>query len=681
MFQLSADVGGTFVDLVLVDVGNGRVWVDKVAATQTSADGILAGISRICAQAGVRPADIARFVHGFTIATNAWLTRSGAKAVLVVTDGFRDVLEVGSQRRPLLYSLTSPRRDRLVPRSRVVEVRERVASEGDAVLPLSDAEIARVVAEIARHEPESVAISLLFSFMNPAHEARLAAAIRQALPGVPVYLSSEVNPQIQEYPRTNTVAASAYVGPKVQAYVELLLTGLDAIGYRNPLMLMRSDGGVATPEAAKRSPETMLLSGPAGGVIAAAALGKLIDAPDLITFDMGGTSADFALIAGSMPGAATDRTMNGQVLRSPMLAIETTSAGGGSIASVDRGGALRVGPDSAGSRPGPACYGLGGTQPTLTDAAVVLGIIYPDDFAGGTIRLDIDAARAAIERVVARPLQVGIDEAAWGMIAVSCAQMRQAIRALSVERGHDLRNFALLAFGGAGAIFGSIMLDELGADRLIIPPRPGVFAAFGLLLADISHTVQAPFGGDLASVAEDTIRARLHRLTESLEAALERDGVPKPRRTVHHLLDLRYRGQFHDITIPIDQWDPPRIAEDFHATHDQLYGHADHDSPIEITGLRAQGVGILDKPRFTRLEPDVHPTAPRAHATRRIVLDKSGKQADCPVFLRSTLLAGQRLTGPAVVSQSDTTILLLPGQAARVDDYGNLHITAGDAAR
>ncbi|MGE0714667.1 MAG: hydantoinase/oxoprolinase family protein [Alphaproteobacteria bacterium] len=682
MHYLSSDVGGTFVDLVLVDPVRGDLHVEKVPSTGHSADGILDGIGRILKAAGIPVDQVGSFVHGFTIATNAWLTRRGAKVAFVVTDGFRDVMEIGTQRRSQLYALTAEKPPPIVPRSQAVEIAERIDAFGDVVDPLTDAEVARAIAALRAMRPDSVAIMLLFSFMNDAHERRLADAIPAALPGVPVYLSSEINPQIEEYVRANTTVAAAYVGPAVDGYVTALEDGLRRIGFSAPLMLMRSDGGVATPDATRRNPATMLLSGPAGGVIAAAALGAAIGVPDIVTFDMGGTSADFSLIADGTARISGERSVNDQTLRLPMLDIETISAGGGSIASVDRAGALHVGPQSAGSIPGPACYGRGGTEPTLTDAAVVLGLIDPDDFAGG--RLLPEAAEAVIAAKVGGPLGLTVTEAAWGMIAVANAQMRQAIRALSIERGHDLRRFSLLAFGGAGPIFAALMADDLGIRQVLIPQRPGVFAAFGLLLSDVKHNAQAPYATALEDVVADDLARRLGRLAEGLDAALARDGVPADRRQVRFLADMRYAGQFHDITVPIASpavgawWDAGVAADTFHRAHEQGYGHCDRDSPVEIVNVRAEAQGRVDKPSFPMLAPRTA-GAPVPVRHRDIVLERGGRHR-CPVYLRADLAPGDVLEGPAIVSQSDTTVLILPGQTGTTDDHGVIRIASMERA-
>jgi N-methylhydantoinase A len=678
MRQLASDVGGTFVDVVLWDDETGSLHVDKLPSTRHSAAGILSAIHAICQDAGIVPSEVDRFVHGFTIATNAWLERRGGRVMLLTTRGFRDVLEIGTQRRPSTYSLRQTKRAPLVPRSMVFEIDERIDAFGEVVTPLTDGEIARVVAEASACAPDAVAIGLLFSYLNADHEDRLAAALREALPGVEVYTSAQINPQIEEYARICTAATAAYVGPAVREYVASLQTGLSEAGL-NSLMLMRSDGGVATPEATLGNPATMLLSGPAGGVVAAAALGQTIGARNIVAFDMGGTSADFSLIADGRLGRSNERRLGEQPVRLPMIDVETISAGGGSIASVDHAGALTVGPRSAGSIPGPACYARGGTRPTLTDATLVLGMIDAADFAGGSLALDVAAARAAIERHVGTPLGLDVEDAALGMIALANAHMRQAIRALTIERGHDIRHFALTAFGGAGAIFASLMQPDLGIAEVLIPPRPGVFAALGLLMSDIRHNTQASFAMPLSRFEGEAISHRLDELGQILDVSLARDGVPEASRAVTYAADMRYVGQFHDLTISLPgRFDADALASLFHRAHERVHGHANPSGAVEIVTLRAEGTGQVSKATFPRL-PEAEEPLSAPSGERSIRFPGHAASVASPVHRRDALRPGHVLAGPAVVSQSDSTVLVAPGQTAQVDAWGVIHITGGGA--
>ncbi|MFZ5791546.1 MAG: hydantoinase/oxoprolinase family protein [Pseudomonadota bacterium] len=689
MRYLAADVGGTFTDLVLVDgaAAAARVFIDKVPSQATGSGlGVREGIKRLAAAAGIVPAEIDLFVHGFTVGTNAFLTRSGAKAALVVTRGFRDLLLIGNQMRPSLYSLTAKKPPPVVPRSRTVEALERIDAFGQVVTALSPAEAHRVARAVAALEPEAVAICLTFAHLNPSHEAMLAEAIGQVLPGVPLYLSSRVNPQIEEYPRANTTAVAAYAGPVIDRYIGRLEANLAEVGLDAPLRLMRSDGGVATPRAARENPAHMLLSGPAGGVIAGAELARALGIAGMVTFDMGGTSADFSVILEGRPSMVAEREIDGQPLRLPTIDIETISAGGGSIARVDIGGALRVGPRSAGAVPGPACYGQGGTDATVTDAAVVMGLLDPDEYLGGEMRLDPDLAARAVERHVAKPLGLGLEEAAYGIVSVANANMIQAIRALSVERGHDVRGFALLAFGGAGPLYAPYMARELAMAEVVAPRNPGVFAAQGLLLTDIRHAAQAPFQRNIAKLGADEIGARLLSLEAELARALEADGVPPEERYFRFAADMRCVGQFHLLTIPLAEptragapanetswWDAGKLAADFHAAHERAYGHAEPSVPVEIVNLRVDGFGKIRRPPLPP-EPAFVSGLAEPVGKRRVYFDRSSGWIEAAVHRRDRLEPGQEIAGPAIVMQRDSTVVLLPGQRARVDARGTIRI-------
>jgi len=681
MISLSADIGGTFTDVILADSKRNKVYADKVLSTPGSSDAVIEGILQLTRQAGIQPADIDVFVHGFTIATNAWLTRSGARVVLAVTDGFRDVLEIATQRRPLSYSLTQSRPAPLVPRSRAVQIKERVDAFGQVCTALSSEEARHMADAIAALEPEAVAICLLFSHLNPVNEQRLMQAVRERLPGIPVYCSSEVNPQAEEYPRTNTTVTCAYVGPVVDKYIRALEAALPTIGVKAPVLLMRSDGGVSTIQAARGNPVNMLLSGPAGGVIAGMAASEDHGIRNIITFDMGGTSADFSLISNGEALTANERLINGEVLRLSTLDISTISAGGGSIGAVDLGGAIRVGPASAGSVPGPACYGLGGVLPTLSDAALVMGLLDPSANLAGGLRLDIDKARQALKTEIADKLDVSIDEAAYGMVAIANAQMAQAIRSLSVERGYDLRDFALLSFGGAGSIFAPFLMQELEMQEIVIPLRPGVFSASGMLLSDMRHTFQAPFLTPVNDVDQGRFTLALKGLDELVSAAFKRDGIAQEKQVVRYYADLRYVGQVHELTVPLAgeagavRWDPAVLSEQFRRHHERAYGFADASMPCEIVNLRVEGIGLMYKPKPEPLAAGSSVAAPTA--MRQVYLGPELGRRTAAVYDRADLRQGQTLHGPSIVNQSDTTIFILPGQSATVGLHGVLRVVAG----
>ena len=673
------DVGGTFTDLVLID-GMSGVHLDKVPSTPGRPDAVLDGIRRIAGTAGVAASGIDLFVHGFTVATNAFLTRNGARVAMAVSEGMRDILEIGDQMRPHLYRLSQTKPLPVVPRSRMVEVAERRDAFGNVVTQLTGEETRRVAAAIAALEPESVAICLAFSFLDPRHEEMLEEALAEELPGVPLYLSSRVNPQIEEYPRANSTALAAYVGPVVDRYVATLDQALAADNVAAPLRLMRSDGGIATPRSARDNPAAMLFSGPAGGVIAGANMAEEFGVGDLVTFDMGGTSADFSVIAGGEPRMVTERRIDGVPLRLPTLDIETISAGGGSIAHVDIGGALRVGPQSAGAEPGPACYARGGRHATVTDAAVVLGILHPEEFLGGEVPLDAGLADEAVTENVARPLGLSPAEAALGIVRVANAGMIQTIRKLSVERGLDIRDFALVAFGGAGPIYAPYMARDLGMAEVLVPAHPGVYAAQGLLMSDVRHTAQAAFQRGLAKTPEAELSGRLGAMADELDAELARDGIAETNRYLRYLADMRCTGQFHELLVPLPPpgdagwWKPDEVAAAFHEIHERAYGHTDPDVPVEFVNLRVEAFGRTPKAAVPPA-PERATAAPEPAGRRQVCLDVMAGFVETPVYRRDDLRPGHEFTGPAIITQRDTTTVVLPGQVVTVAGSGVLRVS------
>ena len=676
--SIGVDVGGTFTDLVLID-GQAGVHLDKVPSTPGRPDAVLDGIRRIAGMAGVDASRIDLFVHGFTVATNAFLTRNGARVAMAVSAGMRDILEIGDQMRPHLYRLSQTKPLPVVPRSRMIEVAERRDAFGNVVTPLTGEETRRVAAAIAALEPESVAICLAFSFLDARHEEMLEEALAEELPGVPLYLSSRVNPQIEEFPRANSTALAAYVGPVVDRYVSTLDQALAADSVAAPLRLMRSDGGIATPRSARDNPAAMLFSGPAGGVIAGANMAEELGVGDLVTFDMGGTSADFSVIAGGEPRMVTERRIGGVPLRLPTLDIETISAGGGSIAHVDIGGALRVGPQSAGAEPGPACYARGGRHATVTDAAVVLGILHPEEFLGGEVPLDAGLAEEAVAENVARPLGLSLAEAALGIVRVANAGMIQTIRKLSVERGLDIRDFALVAFGGAGPIYAPYMARDLGMAEVLVPAHPGVYAAQGLLMSDVRHTAQAAFQRGLAKTREAELSGRLGAMAGELDAELARDGIAETNRYLRYLADMRCTGQFHELLVPLPQpgdagwWKPDEVAAAFHEIHERAYGHTDPDVPVEFVNLRVEAFGRTQKAAKPPA-PERATQAPEPAGHRQVCLDVTAGFVETPVYRRDDLQPGHEFAGPAIITQRDTTTVVLPGQVVTVADSSVLRV-------
>ncbi|WP_217915723.1 hydantoinase/oxoprolinase family protein [Miltoncostaea marina] len=587
---VGVDVGGTFTDAAVV--AGGRLVTAKVPTTpDDQSDGVVAAVLAALGRAGLGPGDVTRFGHGMTVGTNALLEGTGARTSLVATQGFGDVLELRRQDRAHLYRLDAHHPAPLVPPERVHEVRERCGPDG-VITPLDEGSLERAVAAVRADGSGAVAVGLLFAFAHPGHEARVAAALRAALPGVHVSVSSEVLPEIREYERISTTVVDAYLTPVLRRYLERLGRRAAEAGLPAPA-IMQSSGGVLPIEDSARHAAWTVMSGPAGGVIGAAALAAREERRLALTFDMGGTSCDVALVRDGAPARASGTTIAGHPLHLPMLDVATVSAGGGSIAWADSGGALRVGPHSAGARPGPAAYGLGGDRPTVTDADVVLGRLPADVALGGRIRLDAAAARAAVGRLAAE-LGLGLEECAEGILTVAVGEMVRALRRVSVERGEDPREATLIAFGGAGPLHACTVAEELGVRRVIAPPAAGVLAALGLVMAgerrDYVQTVLAPVGaGGLAA---------------RLEPLAARAGADLPGARHSAAADCRYAGQSHALTVP---WDPAApedaLAEAFHAAHRERYGDADAGRPVEAVTLRLAAERPGADPAIAPAEP------------------------------------------------------------------------------
>ncbi|MGH3751319.1 MAG: hydantoinase/oxoprolinase family protein [Pseudonocardiaceae bacterium] len=639
------DVGGTFTDVVVHAAGH-RPRAVKVPTTPGNQS---VGVQRGVAQ-GWPDGQLRLLPHGTTTATNAVLERTVARTVLVTTEGFADVLQIARQDRPALYDLTVTRPEPLVPHGRVVTVAERTGPDGEAVIALTDGEIDRVVREVARLEPESVAVSLLFSYAGDGHERRLCGALSRL--GVPITRSSALLPEFREFERASTCVLNAAIEPVMRRYLSQLTTRLPG----PTITVMTSGGGTAGVDFVAAAPVHTLLSGPAAGVVAAGAVARGAGFPDAIAFDMGGTSTDVCLIRAGQPEVSTSAQIAGLPFRTPAVGIHTVGAGGGSIAWVDTGGALRVGPRSAGADPGPACYGLGGAEPTVTDAHCVLGHLGPDRELGGGLRLDADAAARAVG---ALPESAG---GAPGILAVVRATMARALRKVSTERGVDPAGLALVAYGGAGPLHATALARELGCRAVVVPPVPGVLSALGLLLAparyEASRTVMAPAGDDLTeawAVLEDQARQELHRQGVA-------GGI-----TVSRVADARYAGQSHELRIGVEPG--ADLAALLHTAHRQAYGYAMPDERVLVVTLRvvARGDPILsDAPR------DWDQGEPTPERSREI-----GGGGLARVVSRAGLKSGDEVTGPVLIEQPDTTTLLASGEVAVVDEAGNLVVHLG----
>jgi N-methylhydantoinase A len=693
--RIGIDIGGTFTDLVAIAT-DGRITTRKVASTPHDyGEGIIAGLRELLTGG----ASITEVLHGTTIGSNTVLEGRGARTALITTRGFRDILEIRDLRMPVLYDIgwTKPRA--LVERRLRLEVTEKLRPDGSVAIPLDPASVDAAIEMLRAEQVESVAICLLHSYANPTHEREVATRLRAALPELAISISHEILPEIKEYPRTSTTVINAYVQPVVRAYITALDARLRALGIDAPLQLMQSNGGLASVAFAAAAPAHIIESGPAAGVVGGAALARHLNAPKLITFDMGGTTAKAGLVEGGEVLRSEAIEVGGGVmvgsrllvgagymLKLPAIDLAEVGAGGGSICRLDAAGAPKVGPDSAGADPGPVCYGNGGTAPTITDCNLVLGYLDPGGLVGGALKLNVAAATAAIARDLAGPMRCSVEAAASGMLRLAAANMMRAIRAVSVERGRDPRQFALLAFGGNGPLFAASIAAELGIGHVIVPPMPGLFSAFGLLVADTEHHASQSFrmrldGAGVDEPGMERFAAVLGALMHAGADRLARDGFSPQRHSFRAAAIARYVGQSSDIEVPLPEIGVPvpdgaadRILHElparFGIEHARTYGfRAPPEEPVEVTGLSVIARGIGDVPRLPARIP---PAGGAASATRRAWFHASWTET--AVIDRAGLSATPR-EGPLIVQEYDATCLVPPGARAALDGFGNIVLT------
>ena len=690
-WRLGFDIGGTFTDFVLQEVNAGAVFVGKELTTpRDPSEGVVRGLASLLETARVRLADVDQIVHGTTLGANLVIERRGARTFLVTTRGFRDVLEIQRQFRYNLNDFFLDKHPPLIPRDQIVEVTERVLADGRVHVPLDEVEARAALVACRDAGAEAVAVAFLHSYANPAHEAAIRELAGEIVPGLPVVLSSDVSPQYREYERTNTTVVNAYITPRFAQYLHALRARLGERGFARRLYVMQNNGGIATAETAAAFPVRSLDSGPAAGAILAAHIGRLTGHQDLIAFDMGGTTAKAALIEHGVP-ASTDqlevdmigmRKGSGLPVQVPSVDLVEIGAGGGSRARIERG-LLRVGPDSAGADPGPACYGLGGLEPTVTDANLVLGYLDAGFFLGGARRLDLAAATAAIETHVAKPLGVSVVEAAWGIHQLVTLNMEGAIRVVSIGRGKDPRNLACVTFGGAGPIHGARLARSLGVARVIVPFAAGVGSAMGLLTADARFDLARTFVAALGAAPWEEINA--------LYAAMEADGAAQITATglagqwrTRRLAEVRYAGQGHELSveIPAGRLGPESLAaiERAHAAvYASRYGYAEAPgTALEATNWKLEISCGVPAMVMAGAAPVTGGSA--AKKPRPVYFPECGGFVDCRVHDRYRLAPGVSVRGPAVIEERETTVLLLPGDEAVVDRHRNLVVEIGGSA-
>jgi N-methylhydantoinase A len=690
-YRVTVDTGGTFSDFVYLNEETREVSISKVPSTPDDPSrAILQGIEMLLAK-GVAAADIGFFCHGTTVGTNALLEGKGVKTGLLVTEGFRGIYPVGEQARPYGAAIFDVMYDKpalLVPQSLTGEVKERVDYQGHVLKALDEAALRETLRALAAHKLESIAVCLLFSFLHPEHEARVREIAREELPDCSVSLSSEIVPLIREYHRLSTTVINAYLQPILARYIAQLDRRLSAAGVgTRQKYIMQSNGGMATFAAAARKAVTTVLSGPAGGVTAGAYACRMTGFQNVITFDMGGTSCDVALIRDGEPFIASRGKIEGRDLALPMMDINTVSAGGGTIAMVDRFGVLQVGPHSAGAKPGPACYGRGGEMPTITDCNLVMGHLSADNFLGGQMRLDLVRARQAVSTKVAEPLAIDTVEAAEGIVRIIEVKMEEAIKAISTMRGHDLRDFMLLAFGGAGPVHAGRIARDLGMAGLIVPLYPGVYSAIGLIMSDVKHDYVQSKMQPMEELSPDEVNGMFERLEALAAADLRADGFAPEHIKIQRALDMRYAGQGYEITLPCAPTPPSPangggkggdgglsgLRRQFDQQHKTMFGHMAPEQAVEVVSYRVRGLGLVPPVELPRFKPTGATLADAQRATRQVRFD--GRDLDCPVYQRERLDVGLTLRGPAILDQLDCTAVIYAGQTARVDEWKTLIVT------
>jgi N-methylhydantoinase A len=686
-WRIGIDIGGTFTDVAMVEEGSGRIGIAKVLTTPRDfGQGVIEGITRGLAENSIEPTDVVLLSHATTVVTNALLEHKGARCGFIATRGFRDLLELRRSSRPDLYDLFQDGPSILVPRRYRWEITERVDAQGEVVVPLAMEELPALIEAIREAGLQTVAVSLLFSFLNDAHERSVGAALRAALPDVGVFLSCEVLPEIREFERASTTAVCAYVGPLLAGYLDRLSRSTRALGLPE-LYVMGSSGGVFDIAEGLRMPAMAVESGPAAGVIAAALAGRQLGRPNLLSFDMGGTTAKASVIVGhevavtaeyEVGGAAnTKRWMHGtgHPIRVPVIDLAEVSAGGGSIAWVDPGGALKVGPFSAGADPGPAAYGAGGLRATVTDADVVLGWLNRDALLGGGLKIDLAAAERAVATDVAERFGLSVREAAARIVEVVNSNMAQALRIVSVERGHDPREFSLIAFGGAGPVHAVALAEELAIPEVIIPPAPGAFSALGLVATDLKRDYARTLYADLARVEPARVGEAFAAMEAAGAAMLEAASVPTERRGLVRSADVRYRRQAYELTLPVEDGAVTRamlerLAAAFHEKHAQTYGHANPAESVQLVNLRLTAVGKLADLKLAQ------PSDPgQARVRQREVWFAATGFVPADVHWRNGLMAGAAIAGPAIIEALDSTTVVPPGWIARVDALGYIRLT------
>ena len=710
-FRLGVDVGGTFTDFVLYNQDSGETRITKVPTTPANpANGVLNGIAKL----GVDLADVESLEHGTTVATNTLIERNGAKTAFLTTEGFRDTLEIRRANRKELYDAQWTPPPALVPRRNRLEIKERLYWNGEVATPLDEDQVQDVIETLKARDIEAVAICFIHSYQHPKHEMLVKDLVQAALPDAFVTASSEVTQEMREFERGSTVAANAYVGPKVQTYLDSLSEGLRGAGLKTDVSVMQSNGGVATLDEAKSVPAKMARSGPAGGAMALQRLSQMIGRSELVGIDIGGTSADVSVIVESRTRWTSPLVVEwGMPILFPSVDVVSIGAGGGSIAWIDEGGILHVGPQSAGADPGPVCYDIGGAEPTSTDGQVVLGRIDPDQFLGGEMKIRKDLAEKAIAETVGNPLSLGLEEAADGLLKIMENNLMQAIRYVTVEKGYDPRDFALVGLGGGGPMYVSNLARELGMKTAIVPTAPGVLSAWGLLTVDMVQDRSKTVLRRRRALRNEDLEETFNDLRESIYKSFLRQGISAKDVAMEYYLDLQYYGQVYSLAVSlgdlaaktgdIPSKDDIRVAEAgtisiqldlaphgkvevsddvldaatdrFHSEHEREYGHADPEQEVQVVHARVFGSASVAKPEIKKGKKGGADSSAAVRTKRAVYFD--GGDQETTIYTRDLLKPGNRLAGPAIVEEGTSTTILPPDASLEVDEYGNMIIETG----
>ena len=692
-YRLGIDVGGTFTDGILINEETGETSIAKVPSTPKDPSiGFLEAVERILREASIKTEDVGYLVHGTTVATNAIIEGNLGLTGFFTTEGFRDLLEIQRQIRPSLYDLLFEKPKPLAPRYLCFGIPERLDATGKVLTPLDEQAVAAAAGQLKKEGVEALAVCYLFSFLNPAHEQRTREIINEVFPEAVVSLSSEVAPEFREYFRASTTVINAGVRPIVERYLSNIEERMQEAGLKGELLIMQSSGGVLTFEAARVKPVFMVESGPAAGVIVSAHLGEVLGFDNIMSFDMGGTTAKTGLVENGTPSITKEYEVGtaaraergakgaGYPIRTPVIDLIEIGAGGGSIAWVDPGGVLRVGPQSAGADPAPVSYGKGGTEPTITDANLVLHRLDPDHFLGGEMRLDEEAAYKAIKEKCADPLGLDVVEVALGIVEIANTAMTNALRRISVQRGYDPRDFVLVAFGGAGPVHANRLAAELEIPTVLVPMSPGTTSAMGLLVTDLKHDYSTTLIQRTDQLDFDRVNGIYHDMGERGEKALLTEGRERSSISFERQVEMRYVGQSYELSIPLGAGKVEDALEGmlqhFHEEHDRAYGFAAPDEPVEFVTLRLTAVGAIAKPKLRELPARGGDVKDALRAVRQVYFAEAGGFVDCSNYDRYKLAAGMVVEGPAIVEEMDSTTIIHPGFLAEVDKYGNLLIRA-----